>query len=418
MVGRGSGAAFWARKLSHYFLTQMTVTTVNMATGLLIVWLLGVPEYAIYVLCSSLISALTLLSDFGTAQGVVSLGAPRRDANGTEKVFIAGFRIRRVMFFCLAPLSLAVMLPVLHVTTQSWVPAIILAGLVLVTVWLQQGVALRTSLFNARHDSSALARAGIFSAGSRAVLVAALCSAHPHAWLALTINAVAQLACDLFLKRAEPDLTVARNSDTAEERRALRKFILPLVPGVLYLAFQSNISTFILALGNATVSVAEVGALARLGQLVGALSLFNGFFIQPYFSRLPNRQLFVKRLGQASTLLLMVFALMLASTIAYPSWWLAILGPQYVGLESELPIAILIAQCTVAGAFLYTVVISRGDTRGQLWQIPVGLAVQIPFLYVHGIHTTSDALYFNAIPAACYVLLQAFILAQMIRRWH
>jgi hypothetical protein len=57
---------------------QIAVHLVNLAAGLLIVRLLGIEEFAVYILASMLIALARLGSDMGVSQGVVSLGATRR----------------------------------------------------------------------------------------------------------------------------------------------------------------------------------------------------------------------------------------------------------------------------------------------------------------------------------------------------
>jgi hypothetical protein len=106
----------------------------------------------------------------------------------------------------------------------------------------------------------------------------------------------------------------------------------------------------------------------------------------------------------------------LTSAYAAPQWWLFLLGANYAGLAQELPITIGTALMTIVGGTLYTVVIARGETRGQsLWVLPC-LVGQVAFIGFHGVQNTRDALLLNAIPAAAICFVECLLLAKCVRR--
>jgi O-antigen/teichoic acid export membrane protein len=409
-----SSLSFWARLLSHYFATQVAIMVINLTSGFLIIRSLSLPEYATYFLSATLISICGLLSDFGAGHGIVSLGAPKRDdSNYLTSLFLAGRALRATLFVVVGPLVIGLGYWLFVSGGVTAAAAGILSLMVVLTAWIQQGVSLRTSILNIRHDSGSLAKANAASAITRLVLIAYFCPLLPFAWVALAINAFGVTLSSELLRRSSRLGETASTNEISSHIQALRRFIIPLAPGIIYFAFQANISTFLLTAIGATISVAELGALGRLGQVIAILAVFNGFFVQPYFSRIDSAERFRLRLRQAIGAMIALFGVLLASAVAAPQAWLFVLGSAYSGLTAELPLAVLSAELATAGAFLYTVVISRGRTEGQFWQIVLGLSSQILFLAVHGIRTTMDALIFNTLPSVTYLLLQAYLLSRL-----
>ena len=93
------------------------------------------------------------------------------------------------------------------------------------------------------------------------------------------------------------------------------------------------------------------------------------------------------------------------------------LGNKYAGLAAELPIAIGAALITLAGATLYTIVISKGNTKGQAWYILLGIGSQVISIWVFGVSTTSSALILNAMPAIAYMIVQLILVLNSVRKW-
>jgi hypothetical protein len=189
------------------------------------------------------------------------------------------------------------------------------------------------------------------------------------------------------------------------------------MPFIIYTLSQGQISIFLLSLYGLTTSIAEVGALSRLGQIIGLLMMLNAFIVQPYFARIEQKSLYI---FQACLVMTILFAFCLLSMISVywvPEWWLFILGGHYAGLPRELPIAILGALLTLIGGTLYTMVIARNTTRGQSWNVVVGLVSQVMFIGIFNVQTTFDALILNMLPAAGLIVIQSILLVTVLNNW-
>jgi len=415
---RARGFSHWVPLLVRFITGQGTIVAINLVTGFLILRALSVSEYAIYVLVSLLQTIGSMGTDLGMSQAVVSLGAPiREDKPSFSSLVASAIRLRKRLFFAVVPVVLVIAYMILPVEGRGAGVGVVVVLLALAIAWVQQSGSLATAILNANHDSRGLFRAGVSASVIRLALVSLVCSSAPYAVSAITINlAGAAVNTALLWNRSRHFLGDGEGvAQQCTDR--LVGFMKPLFPGILYYLVQGQVATVLLAWAGATVAVAEVGALGRLGQVIGVLAMLNGFFIQPYFARVPDRRQFARRTVQLGLILIVGCVLLTVSSIVAPSAWLLVLGPQYRGLADQLVIALLGAQLSVIGATLYTVVIATGRTVGQWMQIPLGIGAQLFFLVNFGVRGTEDALLLNLLPAATYAALQCGLLLHKLATW-
>ena len=205
---------------------------------------------------------------------------------------------------------------------------------------------------------------------------------------------------------------------TAQHLAALRKFAIPLVPGAIYYMAQGQISTLLLTVFGQTTSIAEVGALGRLGQILGLLMMLNGFVILPNLARVNQRNEFILHGARLIALFVVVGGMTLLSTFVVPEWWLYLLGGNYDHSGEFLPLAMSGSLIALLAALFHTMLISRAATRGQAWNIVVGIGFQAVVLATWGVRTTADALSLNILLASGAAVLQLGLLVRFLQKWN
>jgi len=393
------------------------VVAANVVAGILIVRLLPLSEYALYVTASVLLAMISTGSDMGLSQGVNSLGARIHRAPELLSSLVASAMRYRRMFF--AAMVLVVMV-VGYFMFQGgqWAPARvgIMVIIVLVIGWVQSTAGIRKSVLHIHHNAGALFRVGMAEALARMAAVW-ICLFSPTAESALLTNLLGVMAARIMFSKQCRQYLVDVAVVSVEQSRQLRNFVIPLMPAVIYFMLQAQLSTFMLNIYGYTESVAEVGALGRLGQIISVLMMLNPFLIQPFFARLDDKREFVFWVRVVVMTLIFTSGIVTASGYLLPSWWLFILGDNYSGLSAELPLALAGVMASLAGATIYALVVSRSITRGQSWTIISGLGLQIGFIVICGITSTADALILNLLPAVAYLVTQGVILAWVVISW-
>jgi O-antigen/teichoic acid export membrane protein len=283
-----ASALRWTGILGGYLATQGAIQAINLTTGFLILRFLPIEQYALYVIAMMLVAVASMASDMGVSQGVASLGAPVRDC--PEKIgslIRAALQLRRILFGIVCPLVLGLAFLLFRGYSEYWLTLSIVVALVLAVAWGQQTVTVLSSVANINHDLRTLGFANGLAAIVRLGLVATACAAIPLAITAIATNLLGTVLSAVFLKRRiGASANSASETIKADYLARLKVFCLPLAPGIIYYLLQGNIATAFLWFIGSTTSVAEVGALGRLSQIIGLITLLNGFFFLPYFARI------------------------------------------------------------------------------------------------------------------------------------
>ena len=404
-----------ARLAGIFLAGQGIVRATQFAFGFALVWLLPVEEYALYTAASALLAWMSLGSNFGISQAVLTRGARlTHDRTVLGTLFRTAAGMCRWLFAALAPAGLLLAWLMLAGYETPITGKIVIVALIFLNVWLFIGVSLRRSILSIFHDARGLFTSGMAEGLARLGLLP-LVALWPQALLVMGVNLAGMMAGSVAIRRRTAPLMSADASADPAHRAAIRSFVVPLVPSVAYTAMQGHLSIFLLSLFGYTAAVAEVGALGRLGQLVALVAMLNPFLVQPLFGRLGSFGAFRKLVGLMLALLIAGSAAIVAAAYAAPRAWLFLLGAHYGHLERELPLALAAAAATVVGATLYTILISRSVTRGQTWIVAPSLLGQAAFIAAHGVSSTYDALLLNLIHPLAHVSVQALLLLRMLR---
>ena len=415
--GLSAGILPWTFLIGKFLAGQGAVQAINLVSGLLIIRFLPMSEYALYTISSLLLLVGSLGSDMGLSQAVNTLGAKiRDDRQALGSLYAGAYQYRRMLHLVALGVILFLATYMLYGHGWSLTSACLSVALVMLTSWVQQSISLKRSILNVHHDADGLLHAGSSEAISR-LLAVVTCVIWSTAVTALMVNLFGVLVGRYFLTRRCANL-MRENAVPAESQlRDLRLFIMPLIPGVIYYMLQGQISIFLLNLYGLTTSIAEVGALGRLGQIIGLLMMLNAFVIQPYFARIEQKSLYISSVRLVIAMLFAFCLVIMISVCSVPEWWLFVLGEKYAGLERELPLAILGALLTLIGGSLYTMVIARNITRGQFWYIVVGIVSQFMFISIFSVQTTFDALILNMLPSVGYIVIQSILLLRVFSNW-
>jgi O-antigen/teichoic acid export membrane protein len=394
----------------------LTAQALNIFVGLWIVRTLPIQQYGAYVLLLSLQTIGVICADLGISQGLISLSAQigRGNKRSLSALYSSALQIRRRLLLFVLPGVGVAWFALAELDSANGIERLLSGALLILSVACYSSVTFGTAVLSGLQAAGALTISGLAAAATRLILTIAILSWSRTGSSAYAINTGAMLVNAWAIRLLLARYTAPRMRAEQDQLDAIRRFFHPLIPGAIFHAFQANISIFLLSLFGLTRSVAEIGALGRLGQIVAFTSTLNALVTQPHFARLRRDEL-----PRRSLQLLFVIAassfVIEASSMLFPEIWLWLLGPQYHNLHAELPLAVGIALLSVAGATIYTVLIGIRSTRWQSLQIPLGIASQVFVLAVIGINSTRDALLLTAAPAIAYLFLQLALLARVAK---
>jgi O-antigen/teichoic acid export membrane protein len=177
-------------------------------------------------------------------------------------------------------------------------------------------------------------------------------------WAASLVNAVALALNGHWFRRRGRGLLEEPETADVELVREVRHYVAPLLPSLVFVAFQAQISIFVIGIFGETQQLAEVGALSRLGQVFGVFTALNGVLVGPYLARSAASQV-PRRVALVGTGAAAVGGAVAAFAFAVPESLLWFLGPNYDDLEREVGWFVLGSALAFLSAVVYTMNTAR-----------------------------------------------------------
>ncbi|HEX9943783.1 MAG TPA: hypothetical protein VGG03_17360 [Thermoanaerobaculia bacterium] len=406
-----SRLASWARILSAYFSTQTLVQLAGIAAGLLFVNFMPVREFALYTLAFSVIAFFTFVTDLGSTTSLLYFfQRSLKDGEDFQPWYDAVRSLRRGAFL-IGAAAVLVAFPRLAAAKGYGVgEALLVTGGIVLCVWFQIAQALRVLALRLADRYGASYRAELAGALTRLLLAAALvASALLRSWLGVLAAAAGSAAVALL---ARPALrTAAAPVDLRPYRRKVLRYLLPTLPSAVYFAVQGPLTVWLAATFGATRNIAEVGALGRLGLLVGLFSSLTGVVFLPRLARITDERLYRRRSLQFGAALAVAALAMLAAAAAAPGLFLLLLGKNYAGLDRELLLVVAGAGVSLLDGYLVSVNLARSWTRWQGLAVAGLVAVQAGLVALLPLSTTAGVLTFNLLGGAAALAGQLAIVA-------
>lgn len=403
----------WAGILSAFFTAQGLVQLAGIAAGLLLVRTLPVRELALYTLAMSVITFFTFLSDLGSTGSLVYF-FHRAAREGEEfPPYLAAVLSLRRLGFLLGAVGVAAVFPQ-AATAKGFgrVETVLTLAVILCAVWFQIGAAVRVLALRLEDRYGASYRAEIAGAALRLGLTAAMITAALlQAWIGILASALGTAMTALLAVRASSPPAAAAGAELRPYQRHVVRYMLPTLPNALYFSIQGLLMVWLAATFGGTRNLAEVGALARLGMVVGLFSSLSSIVFLPRLARITDERLYRVRSLQFGALLLAVASTLLLAALAIPQGFLFLLGENYSGLHRELLLIVAGSGLTLLGGYLVAINLARSWTRLQGWTLLVHFLGQVVLVATLPLATTSGVLLFNLLSAAIGLAAQAAVTA-------
>ncbi len=399
----------WAGVLSAYFIAQVLTQVLGLTAGLLLVRTMPVGQFALYTLALSVVTFFTFISDLGSTTSLLYFF---HRAAGDEREFslhFAAVRSLRRLAFLAGAVAVAVLLPRAAAAKGFGGVEIALATAgVLLCVWFQIGASLSVLALRLADRYGESYRAEIAGGGVRLLSAAVLiASSRLYAWLGVAGNAAAVAAVSLLARPAAA--RAPAQADLAPYRRRVLRYLLPTLPSALYFSIQGPLVVWLSATFGAARNIAEVGALSRLGMLIGLFSNLSGIVLLPRLSRITDERRYRRLCIQFGALLVAIACSLYLAVLAFPHVLLALLGEHYRGLDSELLLVVCGSGLTLVGGYLVSVNLARSWTRWQGAAVAALATSQVILVKTLPLGTTRGVLTFNVLSAVIGLTAQLII---------
>ena len=416
---RLAGGVRRVRLVGGLLSAQTLAQVLMLVSGFLLLRWLSVEEYAQYTIAFGFIATIGALIDLGFAGAVMPLVGDRaRDTAVFGGYLRAALHLRTRMAAVVVPLSAVAFFELSSDRGWSLGVQLGLFATVVLGVFARALVdifalpLLMTNAYRSFYGPQALS--ALVRLGSHALLQVTRTLTGVSASL---VNGLAALLNGVLYRRASAQRSDLPAKVDPERVREVRRMVAPALPGLVFYAFQGQITILLASAFGRTESLAEVGALSRLGALFMILAGLNQVLIAPRFPQIP-RELLGRRVVQVVGAAAALAAFLTAIAFLLPEPLLFLLGPAYDGLRLETGWFVAGASLSFLAGAMYAVNLARRFI--WWWSTLVGLglivAAQIAAAAVLDLGSTLELQYFAAITGATACVAQIPPLLRGLRR--
>jgi hypothetical protein len=170
---------------------------------------------------------------------------------------------------------------------------------------------------------------------------------------------------------------------------------MPILPGLIHFALQGPLVAWLAAYYGSVVNLAEVGALSRLGVLIGVIAGFTSTVFVPRLVAISDEAIFLRYyLLWWLVIIALGSVIMLAVTI-FPEALLFLLGDAYSGLHTELIVMAATAVVWTWNGYVFGVNRARGWVKNQAYIVLVLIVGQLTMFVYLDFSTTLGVLLFG-----------------------
>ncbi len=400
----------WGKLISITGGAQIILQFVGFASGILVIRLLPVQEFALYTIANTMLGTMTILADGGISTGVLAQsGKVWQDKQKLGAVVATGLYLRRKF----AIVSLIVSTPILVYILLHNGASSLMAVMIALSLIPAFYAALSDSLLSIGpelHQAIVPLQKNQIAVGlGRLILSAVTLFVFPWTFVAILASGIPRIYGNIKLKKiSEGFVDLAKKPDPAVQKEIV-KLVKRMLPSQIYYCLSGQITIWIISIFGSVTSVAELGALGRIAVLFTLFSTIIGTLLVPRFARLENtKPLLIKKFTQI--LFITFFVMFLVAFVAsiFTNQLLWILGNGYAKLNFELILNIIISCLNVISGVAYSLYSSKGWILPPLYSISKTVLILIIGSLVFDLSTLEGVLYLNLLFSITAILSDVF----------
>src|SRR5690606_5662880 len=248
--------------------------------------------YAYYTIANTMLGTMTVLSDGGISSGVMAQGGKVwQDKKKLGAVLNTGLYLRKRFAWGALVVSLPISCYLLWKQGADWITCVLITASLIPAFF----AALSDNILQIvpkLHQSITPLQKNQVSVGIGRLLLSGLTLfAFPWAFVAILASGIPRIWGNRKLKKiAEPyiDHTQKVNKEVQGE---IIRMVKRIMPGAIYFALSGQITIWLLSIFGTTSSVAQIGALGRLGTILSVLNIIASTVFVPKFSKITSPKL-------------------------------------------------------------------------------------------------------------------------------
>ncbi|SEJ38999.1 Membrane protein involved in the export of O-antigen and teichoic acid [Dyadobacter sp. SG02] len=396
--------------------TQAAVQAMGLITGILIIRLLPMKEYAYYTIANTVLGTVTLLADSGINNAIMSQGGPVwQDSRKLGKVLVTGLALRRKFAIISMGFSLPVLLFLLIHQGAGWPAALLITATLLPAFMASLSDSILEIPGRLHQDLRFLQINQLMVGVGRFLLSALSLLAFPWTFISLLANGIPRIYGNVKLRQHAERLADFNQVSDPVVHEKMVKMVRRIIPLTLYYAYSGQIVIWLVSVSGTAFAVAQIGALGRISTVLNFFSILFSMMVIPRFARLPaNRNALMLTYLRIITGLSLLSALIVVIAWLFSPIILSMLGREYANLETALVLNMAGSSVALISGALYGMYSSRGWTIQPFYSIGVNLLSVVAGIAFIDVSSLRGVLIFNMVVACTQLAVNAAFCAVRI----
>jgi len=390
-------AIHWGKLVSITGSVQIIIQVVGFVSGVMIIRLLPVQEYALYTIANTMLGTMTLLADGGISTSVMAEGGKVwQDKKKLGIVLKTGLELRKKFAIGSLLISLPILFYLLLHNGASLLTSILITTSLIPAFFAALSDTLLEIVPKLHQDILPLQKNQLSVGIGRLILTGLTIFIFPWTFVAILASGIPRIYGNIKLRKISESFVDKEQTSDPIVQKVILKVVKRNMPGAIYYCISGQISIWLISLFGNTTSIAQIGAIGRIAIMLGIVNTLFSTLVVPRFSRIQNQpekliNIYTKLLLLISTLSILII---LASYL-FSNQILWILGENYLKLNYELVLLIISSSINLIMALSLNLTLNRGWVLNPIISISLQIIPTIIGCIVFNISTLTGVLYMN-----------------------
>lgn len=377
--------------------TEVILKITGFVSGILIVRMLPVQEYALYTLANTMLGTLVMFTDSGISNGVMALsGKVWKNPQKLGEVLATGLDLRKKFAFIALTVSTPIIIYLLLKNNAGWLSAVLIFLSLIPAFYAALSDSLLEITPKLHQDISSLQKNQLRVGFGRLVLIVLTIFIFPWTFVLILASGIPQMYGNSKLKIINKKFVDSNQKPDPVIRKEILRIVTRILPNIIFYALSGQIVIWILSVFGNSTDLASIGALGRFAALMAFFTTISGTLFLPRFSRLTNNKETLLRYFLFFQLILFLaagFIMLIVFLFPAPMLWL--LGASYSSLSFEF-FLIMLSNCIgLIAAMSGNLIGSRGHFLNPVFVIALNLGTVIFAYFIWDLTKLRGILYYS-----------------------
>ncbi|WP_343694804.1 polysaccharide biosynthesis protein [Flavobacterium sp.] len=377
--------------------TEIAVKLIGFVSGILVVRMLPVQEYALYTLANTMLGTLVMFTDSGISNGVMALsGRVWKDQKKLGVVLATGLDLRKKFALIALIIATPIMIYLLLKNNSGWLSAVLIFLSLIPAFYAALSDSLLEITLKLHQDISSLQKNQLRVAIGRLFLILVTIFIFPWTFVLILASGIPQMYGNSKLKIINTKFADYSQKPDLVIRKEILRIVTRILPNIIFYALSGQIVIWILSVFGNSTDLASIGALGRFAALMAFFTTISGTLFLPRFSRLENdKETLLKYFWFFQMILFLAAGFIMLIVFLFPAQMLWLLGGSYSSLSSEL-FLIMLSNCIgLIAATSGNLIGSRGHFLNPVFIISLNLGAVILAYFIWDLSTLRGILYYS-----------------------